>query len=63
MWAAKNSLVPRHTQHIPIAVKDMKGNLITSSAGIKDFSLNKIIKRLRHRRIHPDIIQLQELKE
>ena len=46
MWAAKNSLIPRHTQHTPTAVKDMKGNLITNSAGIKDFSLNEIIKRL-----------------
>ena len=63
MWSLKNSLLPKHTSRNLMAIKDSKGNLVTSPSGIKHFCLTEIMTRLRNRRIHPDLIQLQFLKE
>ena len=63
LWAAKNSLIPKHKPRNSIAVRDSKGNLITSPEGIKKFCLDEVLTRLRHRKMHPDLLELQKLKE
>ena len=63
MWPLKNSLIPKHTSRSSTAIKDIDGNLITSPSAIKQFCLEEILIRLRKRKIHPDLIQLQVLKE
>ena len=63
MLAAKKRLIPNQTSHNPSAIKDNNGNMITSPDGIKKFSLKEILLRLRHIRIHPDLNELQSLKE
>ena len=63
VWKAKNRIIPKDKSSIPIAVKDPKGNFISSPEGIKELCLNEMIKRLRHRKIHPELKQLQRMKE
>ena len=47
----------------PVALKDDKGNMVSSPEGIKNLCLQEILKRLRHRNIRPDLLELKELKE
>ena len=47
----------------PIALLDKSGNMITNSEGIKKLCLEEILERVRHRQIHPDLKDLQALKE
>ena len=37
--------------------------MITNPEGIKSLCLEEMVERLRHRPIHPDLVQLQYLKE
>ena len=63
LWKAKNNLIPKDKLHNPVALFDKKGNLITNPEGIKQLCLEEMVERLRHRKIKPDLIQLQHLKE
>ena len=63
LWNAKNKIIPKDKSSIPISLKDKKGNFISSPEGIKELCLNEMIHRLRHRKIHPNLKQLQLWKE
>ena len=39
------------------------GNLISNPEGIKQLCLDEVLERLRHRSIHPELKDLQDLKE
>ena len=54
---------PKHKPRNSIAVRDSKGNLITSPEGITKFCLDEVLTRLHHRKMHPDLLELQKLKE
>ena len=55
MWSLKNKLFPKQGPNIPIALKDKEGNLITDPEANKEFALESIVERLRHRPNHPNI--------
>ena len=59
----KNSLIPNDKVHSPVSLQDNYGNLITNPEGIKKMCHDEIVERLRHRKIHPNLIHLQRLKE
>ena len=63
IWKAKNAIVPNDKKISPAAMKDKKGNLITSPEGIMKMSMEEILERLRHREIRPDLVELKILKE
>ena len=63
VWKAKSDVVPSDKIHTPVALKDGKGNWITNPEGIKNFCLQEVEKRLRHRDIRPDLKPLKRLKE
>ena len=63
MWGLKNNLIPKHTTRKSTAIRDSKGNLITNPEAIKQYYMEEVLIRLRKRKIHPDLIQLQSLKE
>ena len=63
LWKAKNHLFPKNKDSNPVALKDREGNLITNPEGIKVLRANEMIERLRHRNIHPNLLELQHMKE
>ena len=63
LWKAKLNLIPKDKSNNPVALKDNKGNMITNPEGIKKLCVDEITERLRHRPIHPNLIELQLLKE
>ena len=63
LWSAKNRIMPNDKTCIPIALKDKRGNFVSSPEGIKNLCLEEMVHRLRHRKIHPNLIKLQKLKE
>ena len=63
VWKTKSAVVPSDKTHTPVAMKDDKGNMITSPEGIKNLCLQEVLKRLRHRDIRPDLKELKRLKE
>ena len=63
LWNAKNRIMPKNKSCIPTAFKDKKGNFISSPEAVKELCLNEMVQRLRHRKIHPDLIHLQKMKE
>ena len=63
VWKTKSAVVPSDKTHTPVAMKDDKGNMITSPEGIKNLCLQEVLKRLRHRDIRPDLKELKILKE
>ena len=63
LWKAKQNLIPKSKSNIPVALKDKKGNLITNPEGIMKLCLDEMTERLRHRPMHPNLTQLQHLKE
>ena len=63
IWKAKNIIIPNDKSSIPVALKDKQNNIISNPEGIKQLCLDEILERLRHRKIHPDLIELQRLKE
>ena len=62
-WKAQKNLFPKDKQCNPMALKDSSGHKITNPAGIKKLCLEEILDRVRHRKIHPELIELQHLKE
>ena len=63
IWKAKNIIIPNDKSSIPVALKDKQNNKISDPEGIKQLCLDEILERLRHRKIHPDLRELQRLKE
>ena len=63
VWKAQKNLFPKDKQCNPMALKDSSGQIITNPAGIKKLCLEEILDRVRHRKIHPELIELQHLKE
>ena len=63
IWKAKNNLIPNNTVHSPAALRDKYGNFVTNPEGIKSLCHEEIVERLRHRKIHSNLQDLQTLKE
>ena len=63
VWKAKNRVISNDKECRPMALYDKSGNLITNSEGIKNLCLEEILERVRHRKIHPNLKELQSLKE
>ena len=63
VWKARNMVISNDKESRPIALYDKSGNLITNSEGIKNLCLEEILERVRHRKIHPNLEELQKLKE
>ena len=63
LWNAKNRIIPKDKSSIPTALKDNKGNFISSPEGIKELCLNEMVNRLRHRKIRSDLTNLHKIKE
>ena len=63
VWKARGKLFSNGKEGNPIALKDKHGNLVTNEEGIKKLCLEEILERLRHRKIHPNLKELQTLKE
>ena len=57
------TLLPTHKQCNPMAIINESGQIITSPEGIKKLCLEEILQRVRHRKIHPELKELQQLKE
>ena len=63
LWTAKNNSIPNDKGGNPVALKDKKGNWISSPEAIKKLCLEELVERLRHRKINPDLVHLQHMKE
>ena len=63
LWKAKKNLIPNDKTCKPVSLEDKRGNLITSPEALKKLCLEEMIERLRHRKINPELLHLQELKE
>ena len=63
VWKAQDRLFSNGKESNPIALKDKHGNLVTNPEAIKKLCLEEILERVRHRKIHPNLEELQILKE
>ena len=63
VWKAQKTLISKDKQCNPMAIKDSSGHLITNPEGIKNLCLEEILDRVRHRKIHPELQEMQQLKE
>ena len=54
---------PNNKVHSPAALRDKYGNFVTNPEGIKSLCHEEIVERLRHRKIHSNLQDLQTLKE
>ena len=63
IWKTIKRIFPKNTASKPLALKDERGNLITGYEGIKKFSLESMVKRLRKRPMHPNLKQLEIRKK
>ena len=63
VWKAQKTLIPTHKQGNPMALRNESGQIITSQEGIKKLCLEEILQRVRHRKIHPELKELQQMKE
>ena len=63
LWKAKHNIIPNDKENNPIALKDNKGNMITCPEGIKQMCIKEMVERLRHRKMHPDLLEMQHVKE
>ena len=61
VWKARNSVIPNDKESRPVALQDKNGSLITNPEGLKRICLEEILKRVRHRKIHPRLLELQVL--
>ena len=63
-WRQLNKADPyrKKLQLMPTAFKDKFGNLITNHESIKEHCLSDILKRLRKRPIHPELVTLGQRK-
>jgi hypothetical protein len=63
VWKAQKTLIKKDKECTPMALKDSSEQLITNPARIKKLCLEDILNRVRHRKIHPELQELQQLKE
>ena len=63
-WKELNKIDPNRKKHqsLPTAFKDKSGNLITNYESIKSHCLENIIKRLRIRPMHPELLKVEQRK-
>ena len=63
-WRELNKIDPnRKKQHPrPVAFKDFRGNFLTNHENIKMHCLSSILKRLRKRPMHPQLMELEKRK-
>ena len=63
-WRQLNKIDPNRKKQaiVPLALKDQYGNLITNHENIKNHCLDDIIKRLRKRKMHPELVKLEQRK-
>ena len=63
-WRELNKIDPnKKKQHPrPVDFKDYKGNLLTNHENIKMHCLSSIIKRLRKRPMHPQLMKVEKRK-
>ena len=63
-WRQLSKINPNKKKQIlfPTAFKDKFGNLITNKENIKNHCLTDILKRLRKRPVHPEIVVLKQRK-
>ena len=63
IWKVKTAFDSKDKNYIPVALKDKKGNRITSPQLIGNLCLEEVLERARNRVIHPDLSDLKALKE
>ena len=63
-WRQLSKINPnkKKQQLLPTAFKDKYGNLITNKENIKNHCLTDILKRLRKRPVHPELVVLEQRK-
>ena len=57
VWKAQKTLLSKDKHCNPMAIKDSSGHLITNPC------LEEILDRVRHRKIHSELQEMQQLKE
>ena len=62
MWKVKSKLFPR-TKDPPTVKVDANGNKITSLTSLKNLYMKTYISRLEHRKMRPQFLELEKLKE
>ena len=64
VWRQLNKIDPnrKKQQVVPLAFKDKYGNLITNNENIKNHCLSEIVNRLRKRKIHPELVKMEQRK-
>ena len=64
MWSMKNKLFPKNSANVPIVLKDKEGNFLTDPEANKEYALESIVERLRHRPNHPNVDEeIYQMKE
>ena len=63
VWKVRNYVIPNNKESRPEALRDKNGNLITNPESTKRIYLGEILKRVRNRKLHPRLLELQVLKQ
>ena len=63
IWKTKKKFFPKTKPSLPVAKKNMKGQLITNPNELKELYLDTFKYRLRHRPTQPEYESLLELQE
>ena len=59
MWELKKKLCPKKTEN-PTAKKNQKGELVTDPTKLRELYKVTYMKRLEHRRMKPELIQMYD---
>ena len=63
VWKAQKNLISKDKQCNPMAIKDSSGNFKTNPKGIKTLCLEEILERVWHRKIHPELQEMEHMQE
>ena len=63
MWNLMKRVFPKNNQSLPVAKKNMQGQIISNPDVLKELYLETYVHRLRHRPIRADFSYLKQLKE
>ena len=63
MWNLMKRVFPKNSQPLPVAKKNLKGQIISNPDVLKELYLETYVHRLRHRPIRADFSYLKQLKE
>ena len=63
MWNLMKKVFPKNAQSLPVAKKNMKGQIISNPEALKELYLDTYVHRLRHRPIKTEFLELKQLKE